>query len=100
MSIPAQTKYVKRLYKKALQAASDWYPNPLAVRPIAMAIREKFEQNKEIKDPIQLQKIYSEAEETIEGYAHPLPYKYPTAVGGSKYERNMWFEKGFKYDQE
>ncbi|OMJ22977.1 NADH dehydrogenase [ubiquinone] 1 beta subcomplex subunit 9 [Smittium culicis] len=93
MSLPAHTRHVQKLYKQSLQAAQNWYTSSEKFRPVALAIRRHFEQNRYEASPVRLQELIRETEEYIEKFRHPLPYRYPTAVDGSKYERNMWYEK-------
>ncbi|PVU91799.1 hypothetical protein BB560_006103 [Smittium megazygosporum] len=97
MSASAHTRYVKSLYKKCLLTAQNWTIGPFQFRPVALEIRAKFEHNKNASNPVNIQQYIREAEDYIEKNKHPLPYKYPTAVGGSKYERNKWFEKNDVY---
>ncbi|KAJ1864588.1 hypothetical protein LPJ78_003243 [Coemansia sp. RSA 989] len=84
--------YVRSLYKKALYTSLDWYPNRASWRPIALQIRAEFEANRGESSPVRIQQLLRETEDVLEEYQHPLPYKYPTAPGGTKYERNRWFE--------
>ncbi|PVU92256.1 hypothetical protein BB561_003949 [Smittium simulii] len=95
----AHTRYVKSLYKRSLNTALNWSVGPIHFRPVALEIRAKFEQNRHEASPIRLQEILSETEVRLEELRHPLPYRYPTAVDGTKYERNRWFEDNMVLDK-
>ncbi|KAJ2659746.1 hypothetical protein IWW48_003347 [Coemansia sp. RSA 1200] len=88
----AHKNYVRSLYKKALYTSLDWYPNRLQWRSIALQIRAEFEANRGETSPVRIQQLVRETEDVLKEYRHPLPYKYMTAPGGTKYERNKWFE--------
>ncbi|PUU81587.1 hypothetical protein B9Z19DRAFT_971370, partial [Tuber borchii] len=77
------------LYRRSLKLSLDWSIRRDVWRPQALNIRELFEANRDIKEPRQLRVILQEAEETLERWKHPDPYRAPTAPGGSKYERNI-----------
>ncbi|KAJ2387579.1 hypothetical protein GGI23_006243 [Coemansia sp. RSA 2559] len=84
--------YVRSLYKRSLNTALDWYPNRLHWRPIALQIRAQFEASRGESSPVRIQQLVRETEDVLDEYQHPLPYKYTTAPGGTKYERNKWFD--------
>ncbi|RPA95026.1 putative NADH dehydrogenase [Choiromyces venosus 120613-1] len=85
----ATTSVVKSLYRRSLKLSQDWCIRRDIWRSQALNIRELFEANREVKEPRQLRVILQEAEEALERWKHPDPYRAPTAPGGSKYERNI-----------
>ncbi|CAG8440397.1 5075_t:CDS:2 [Ambispora leptoticha] len=82
-------QYVKQLYRRSLKLSLDWYGFRNIWRQKALEIRERFEANRSVTSSYELKRILEEAEEELEHYRHPEPYKFPTAPGGSKYERNL-----------
>jgi len=82
-------KVVSSLYRRALKLSLDWSVRRDLWRPQALAIRQLFDANREVREPRQLKKLISQAEADLEKWKHPDPYLPPTAPGGSKYERNL-----------
>ncbi|KAL1919942.1 uncharacterized protein VTP21DRAFT_1874 [Calcarisporiella thermophila] len=90
MSSPAHTRYVQSLYRRALRLSQDWYyVRREFAREKAVEIRARFEKNRNITNPKAIERLTQSAERELEEFAHPDPYKYPTAPDGSKWERNL-----------
>eukprot|EP00126_Sphaerothecum_destruens_P015654 Sdes_comp9691_c0_seq1m1190 len=81
--------YVKSLYRTILRNERNWCLNTSQWRRKAVVVRSRFDENKNVFDPILKQKHIDAAEFFIEKYKHPLPYIAPTAAEGSKWERNI-----------
>ena len=102
----------RSLYRRSLKLSLDWSIRRDIWRPQALNIRELFEANRDVKEPRQLRVwktrsfapvlmdgrmdgwmedwrygswkiILQEAEETLERWKHPDPYRAPTAPGGN-----------------
>ncbi|KAF9111771.1 hypothetical protein BGX27_004457 [Mortierella sp. AM989] len=84
----AHRRLVQSLYKRSLKTAQDWYVDTNLFRRKAVELRMQFEANKDVRNPRQLASIVQEAERQLTELRHPDPYIAPTAVGGSKFERN------------
>ncbi|KAG9247494.1 hypothetical protein BJ878DRAFT_492566 [Calycina marina] len=80
---------VSSLYRRSLKLALDWSVHRYLWRGQALYIRSLFEAKKDIKDPRQQRALFKEAEDLLEKWKHPDPYRPPTAPGGSKFERNL-----------
>ncbi|KAF3918388.1 hypothetical protein ABW20_dc0102346 [Dactylellina cionopaga] len=106
MATPTPVRIIPSLYRRALKQSLDWSVRRDIWRPQALAIRQLFEQNKDVREPKQLKALITEAESQLEKWKHPDPYIPPTAPGGafhivlaspsmltisigSKYERNL-----------
>ncbi|KAF6762060.1 NDUFB9, NADH-ubiquinone oxidoreductase [Ephemerocybe angulata] len=85
----AHRLYVKSLYRRKLKNALDWTIRRDIWRPQALQIRADFERNRNVSDPRALALIFDRAEAQLAANRHPDPYTYPTAPGGTKWERNL-----------
>ncbi|KAI8049181.1 hypothetical protein BDF22DRAFT_699787 [Syncephalis plumigaleata] len=88
MSQTAHVARVKSLYRQALKTAADWHITLDTWRPQALKIRERFEANRNVPTLKEAARLCDEAEKELEEYAHPDPYKFPLAPGGTKWERS------------
>ncbi|EPE03689.1 lyr family protein [Ophiostoma piceae UAMH 11346] len=77
------------LYRRALKLSLDWAVHRHLWRGQALYIRSLFEANKNVTSPRQQRLLLKETEKLLEKWKHPEPYAFPTAPGGSKYERNL-----------
>ncbi|KAF9170817.1 hypothetical protein BGZ80_008045 [Entomortierella chlamydospora] len=84
----AHRRLVQSLYKRSLKTAQDWYIDTNLFRRKAVELRMQFEANRNVNNPRQLASIVQDAERQLTELRHPDPYIAPTAVGGSKFERN------------
>ncbi|WFD17002.1 hypothetical protein MARU1_003049 [Malassezia arunalokei] len=82
-------KYVMNLYRRFLRDSLNWHIRRDAWRLDAIRIRTEFEQHRHVRNPRELANILSQAEARLESRQHPDPYKPPTYVGGTKWERNL-----------
>ncbi|PKY50049.1 hypothetical protein RhiirA4_406066 [Rhizophagus irregularis] len=80
---------ISALYRRSLKTALNWYVDRVLWRPVALEIRARFEANRNVASTQELRKIILAAEKELEENSHPDPYKYPTAPGGTKWERNI-----------
>ncbi|KAI2464489.1 hypothetical protein F4781DRAFT_436340 [Annulohypoxylon bovei var. microspora] len=77
------------LYRRSLKLALDWAVHRSLWRGQALYIRSLFEANRNITDARKQRTLLSETEKLLETWKHPDPFCYPTAPGGSKFERNL-----------
>ncbi|KAH8891692.1 hypothetical protein GQ53DRAFT_746697 [Thozetella sp. PMI_491] len=77
------------LYRRSLKLALDWTVHRNLWRGQALYIRSLFEANRNVTDPRKQRGLLKETEKILEMWKHPEPFVYPTAPGGSKYERNL-----------
>ncbi|KAG0276589.1 hypothetical protein BGZ95_007330 [Linnemannia exigua] len=95
-------RLVQSLYKRSLKTAQDWYIDTNLFRRKAVELRMQFDANRNVRHPRQLASIVQEAERQLKELRHPDPYigmlqvagfmsmaETPTAVGGTKFERNI-----------
>ncbi|GES91333.1 NDUFB9, NADH-ubiquinone oxidoreductase [Rhizophagus clarus] len=80
---------ISSLYRRALKTSLNWYVDRISWRHAALEIRARFEANRNVTSTQELRKIILAAEKELEENSHPDPYKYPTAPGGTKWERNI-----------
>ncbi|KAI9798552.1 MAG: hypothetical protein M1833_004689 [Piccolia ochrophora] len=80
---------IAALYRRSLKLSLDWCVHRSLWRGQAVYIRSLFEANKDVRDPRQRRELIQETEQILQKWKHPDPYLYPTAPGGSKYERNL-----------
>lgn len=80
---------VLSIYRRALKLALHWTVDRGLWRGQALYIRSLFEAKKDVREPRQLRALILEAEDLLDQWKHPEPYRFPTSPGGSKYERNM-----------
>ncbi|KAH6914815.1 hypothetical protein BKA70DRAFT_1257116 [Coprinopsis sp. MPI-PUGE-AT-0042] len=96
----AHRRYVKSLYRRQLKNALDWTIRRDHWRPQAMQIRAEFDKHRNVTDPRALAQLFDQAEAKLAKFKHPDPYTYPTAPGGTKWERNTPPKLGEIYDHE
>eukprot|EP01137_Pigoraptor_chileana_P008727 Opistho-2@55970 len=80
---------VMRLYRNSLKCIRDWAMVRPVYRQEALKLRVAFEENRGVTDFGKTDRIVARGEDMLKYFEHPDPYRYPTAVGGSKYERNI-----------
>eukprot|EP01135_Chromosphaera_perkinsii_P005469 Nk52_evm18s352 gene=Nk52_evmTU18s352 len=85
----AQQVRALRLYKNLLKNSRSWIIDTALWRDEALDIRERFDNNKGVRDPVLIEKLISDGEAYLTTNMHPDPYKQPTAPEGSKWERNI-----------
>ncbi|WFD35178.1 hypothetical protein MCUN1_002028 [Malassezia cuniculi] len=82
-------QYVTNLYRRMLRNSLNWNVRRDLWRADAQRIRADFEHNRNVTNPRELAALLQRAEAHLENYAHPDPYKPPTYVEGTKWERNL-----------
>ncbi|KAL4399343.1 mitochondrial respiratory chain complex I protein [Malassezia pachydermatis] len=82
-------QYVMGLYRRFLRDSLNWHIRRDTWRKDAVRIRAEFEVNRNVRNPRELANILNRAEEQLASRQHPDPYKPPTYVGGTKWERNL-----------
>ncbi|WFD28262.1 hypothetical protein MNAN1_003270 [Malassezia nana] len=82
-------QYVMNLYRRFLRDSLNWRIRRDAWRADASHIRAQFEHNRHVRNPRELATLLNRAEEQLASRQHPDPYKPPTYVGGTKWERNL-----------
>lgn len=85
---PENVKQVASLYRQSLRTARNWINQPAFYREKAAEIRLRFEQNKDIKDPLQLESVLKDTKDLLAKYNHPDPIIPPKRPGGIMYGRN------------
>lgn len=85
----AHKRCVTSLYRRALKTSLDWIIDREAWRRKAVEIRARFDANKNVRSIKHLRALLEDAENELRKHSHPDPYRYPTAPGGSKWERNI-----------
>lgn len=85
---PQNAKLVASLYRKSLRTAKNWININSYYREKAAEIRLRFEHNKNISDPVTLEKVLKETETLLAKYQHPDPIIPPKRPGGIMYDRN------------
>ena len=81
--------YVTRLYRKSLKLVRDWYLIHSELRINSCKLRLLFKENRFITSKLEKLELIKQTEHILNIYHHPNPYIYPTAPGGSKWERNL-----------
>ncbi|KAI0316205.1 NDUFB9, NADH-ubiquinone oxidoreductase [Amylostereum chailletii] len=84
----AHRSYVKSLYKRMLKNERDWVVRYDLFRPRALAIRARFDANRDVHDPRALATLLEKAEADLATVKHPDPYIPSMMPGGTKWERN------------
>ncbi|KAI8970504.1 hypothetical protein BDB01DRAFT_815428 [Pilobolus umbonatus] len=89
MTSAAHRIQIQSLYKRSLKLSLDWYIQRDLWRQKALEIRTRFDHNKNITNPKEIQALVQKAEKELQEWAHPDPYKLPTGPEGTKWERNL-----------
>lgn len=89
----ANSKRVASLFRQALRTAFDSTLKFDAYRAQTLKIRQQFEANKHISDPVELEKVIAKTEAKLAETEHPDPYITPCRPGGTKYQRNIELPK-------
>ncbi|XP_004363349.1 NADH dehydrogenase 1 beta subcomplex subunit 9 [Capsaspora owczarzaki ATCC 30864] len=93
MASPAQVLplavRVTRLYRQSLKHSLSWAIDRQIWRREALLLRERFDLNKAETNEIKIRDLVEAGEAEFEAKRHPDPYIFPSAIDGSKYERNV-----------
>lgn len=66
--------YVKRLYRRSLKLAQDWYWRREEYREKALIIRNYFEAGKQLTNKKQVEEALGFTESLLAAYRHPQPH--------------------------
>ena len=66
---------------------SDWTVHRELWIEEGFKMRARFDANKDLKDPVQIQKVLAEGEAELWEFRHPDPYVLNHMPGGTKYQR-------------
>ncbi|KAG0674156.1 hypothetical protein C6P40_002478 [Pichia californica] len=85
---PQNIKLVSSLYRQSLRTAKNWININSYYREKAAEIRVRFDQYKNVSDPVELEKILENTKALLAKYQHPDPIIPPKRPGGIMYDRN------------
>lgn len=83
------TQRVKCLYKRALRNVRSFYDRVESCRYRSVLMRQRFEENKSVKDPRLAAELVRLGEEELDKYMHYCPLYFPQSPGGSDYQREV-----------
>ncbi|GME85805.1 unnamed protein product [Ambrosiozyma monospora] len=86
---PENVKLVSSMYRRSLRTAHDWINRHDFYRSKAAEIRLRFEQNKNVSDPVELKAILDKTEAMLSKFKHPDPIIPPGRPGGTSMDRNV-----------
>jgi len=86
-SAVTHTRRVQSLYKRALRCLYAWYDHRPRYRYEATLMRARFDQNANLRDFREIEKIVAEGEQELFDKQHPQPRQFPNSPGGVAYER-------------
>ncbi|XP_031624853.1 NADH dehydrogenase [ubiquinone] 1 beta subcomplex subunit 9 [Contarinia nasturtii] len=87
--IITHSQRVCRLYKKTVRLAQSWYTPRHVFRFNAILLRERFDQNKEIKDLRIARELLKSGEQELFEKQHPQPFTFANSPGGIAYGREV-----------
>lgn len=82
-------KVVSALYRQSLRMAKNWINRRDLFRQKALEIRQQFDQNKNISDRHEAQRLIQSTQDLLKQYKHPDPIIPSQRPGGTKFERNV-----------
>ncbi|XP_053970877.1 NADH dehydrogenase [ubiquinone] 1 beta subcomplex subunit 9 [Hylaeus volcanicus] len=85
----SHSRRVCNLYKRVLRSLEDYHHNRLDLRYESVLMRQRFEENRNIRDARIAKQILLDAEETLFKTMHWQPKKFANSVGGVAYEREV-----------
>lgn len=77
------------MYKKSLRTLLDWSSDRLEFRYQAVLMRQRFEENRNVKDNVELTKILADSEKELFDKQHYQPIKFPYSPGGVAFGRTL-----------
>ncbi|KAF2883544.1 hypothetical protein ILUMI_22608 [Ignelater luminosus] len=89
VGLVSHTRKVQSLYKKALRCLESWYDRREVYRYQAVLMRQRFDENRDVKDMRIAKDLLSKGEEELFQKQHWLPRKFPESPGGVAYEREV-----------
>ncbi|KAL7670763.1 hypothetical protein ACOME3_005687 [Neoechinorhynchus agilis] len=87
-SYMTHSQRVCRLYKMAIKECRNYGNDRLHYRYLAILMRARFDQNKNVKDRLEARRLLAEGEVELEKMSHPMPVNFPDSPGGSNYDRS------------
>ncbi|KAJ3390061.1 ubiquitin-like protein atg8 [Entophlyctis sp. JEL0112] len=87
----SHTQRVQRLYRASLRTVHDWIWEREELRIKSLVVRDYFEANRYVDNPKEKEALLDATEQLLAKFRHPTPFKYSTAPGGNKWERNIPF---------
>ncbi|CAH0551908.1 unnamed protein product [Brassicogethes aeneus] len=85
----SHTRKVQTLYKKAVRSLENWYDRRDVFRYQAVLMRERFDQNKDVKDMRIAKDLIMKGEQELFEKQHWHPKKFPESPGGVAYGREV-----------
>jgi NADH dehydrogenase (ubiquinone) 1 beta subcomplex subunit 9 len=85
----SHTQKVCSLYKRALRNLESWYDRRDAFRYEAVLLRQRFEENRDIKDMRVAKQLLEDGEQELFKKQHYQPKKFPKSPGGTAYQREV-----------
>ncbi|GLV36456.1 NADH dehydrogenase (ubiquinone) B22 subunit [Carabus blaptoides fortunei] len=89
VGLVSHTRKVQSLYKKALRTLECWYDRRPAYRYQAVLMRQRFDENRNIKDMRVAKELIAQGEEEVFLKQHWQPRKFAKSPGGVAYEREV-----------
>ncbi|CAG9858098.1 unnamed protein product [Phyllotreta striolata] len=87
--IVTHTRKVQSLYKRTLRELENWYADRIAFRYNAVLMRQRFDQNSDIKDLRIAKDLLEKGEAELFNNQHTHPRKFPQSPGGVAFEREV-----------
>ncbi|CAH1113592.1 unnamed protein product [Psylliodes chrysocephalus] len=87
--ITTHTRKVQSLYKRALRMLENWYDRREVYRYHAVLMRQRFDQNRNIKDTRSAKELVAKGESELFENSHWHPRKFPESPGGVAYGREV-----------
>uniref|UniRef100_UPI00358DFE03 NADH dehydrogenase [ubiquinone] 1 beta subcomplex subunit 9 n=1 Tax=Myxine glutinosa TaxID=7769 RepID=UPI00358DFE03 len=78
---------VCRFYKRAIRNLESWVRDRAEFRFQATILRSRIDAERTEPDQVRAVRLLQDAERELWHNLHPLPYRFPSAPGGTMYER-------------
>ncbi|KAB0804645.1 hypothetical protein PPYR_01615 [Photinus pyralis] len=89
VGLTTHTRKVQNLYKRALRNLECWFDKRHEYRYEAVLMRERFNENKDVKDMRVASNLLKAGEEELFLKQHWAPRKFPDSPGGVAYKREV-----------
>lgn len=80
---------MQSLYRQSLRLTKSWINRRDIWRSSVLDIRHQFDENKDLTDKYEINKIIQQTEKMLTKYAHPDPIIPPQRPDGTSFERNI-----------
>ncbi|CAD7086004.1 unnamed protein product [Hermetia illucens] len=87
--IVTHSRKVCSLYKRALRNLEAWYDRRHIFRYRAVLLRQRFEENKNVNDPVKANELLLAGEKELFETQHFQPKKFANSPGGCAFEREV-----------